>query len=130
MYWIYNRPISPHLSIYLPQTSSIFSILHRFSGLFMIMCLIFYFYIYEFIFNLELIKTLSIFNILNNKYVINSLYLNIFILILYHIFNGIRFTFVNFGFFNSLKTLNYFLFYNYLFIFILTSFFIIFVICF
>nr|YP_009988300.1 succinate:cytochrome c oxidoreductase subunit 3 [Gelidiella acerosa]QNM39438.1 succinate:cytochrome c oxidoreductase subunit 3 [Gelidiella acerosa] len=37
-----NRPLSPHLTIYLPQHSSLFSIWHRFSGvLLMFLVLIF-----------------------------------------------------------------------------------------
>jgi succinate dehydrogenase cytochrome b556 subunit len=52
-----NRPLSPHLKVYSAQFTSIFSIFHRISGSFLYMllvCYLFYFHIYQFLFNYSL----------------------------------------------------------------------------
>nr|AHX02480.1 succinate:cytochrome c oxidoreductase subunit 3 [Riquetophycus sp. HSY-2014a] len=102
-FYIYNRPISPHLLIYSPQVSSLFSIWHRITGvtlaitisiflLYLKILTISNFYFVSFIINLILfLKSISWF--------ISYIYLIILFLLLYHIFNGIRHIFWDLGFF-------------------------------
>nr|YP_010164467.1 Sdh3 [Polyopes lancifolius]QRM91062.1 Sdh3 [Polyopes lancifolius] len=86
--YISNRPISPHLSVYLPQVSSIFSIWHRISGVFLTTSLIFF------------LLTLKIFSQLNFSqwyffisspiWFLKFLYLTYLFIFAYHALNGIR----------------------------------------
>lgn len=83
-----NRPIAPHLTIFKPQISSMYSIWHRISGIFLILCL------FIFLFS---IKTILIINLQNLYFSWNFSYNELkFILItislffVYHFLNGIR----------------------------------------
>lgn len=99
----HNRPISPHLTIYLPQISSISSILHRFSGLILILSL------FICIFFNNLINNYYFFNLFyywwNYSFIL--FYFNIEIIFYYHFFNGLRFILLNFGFLYNLKFIKY-----------------------
>ena len=44
---VWSRPLSPHLFIYKPQLSSIFSVLHRITGVFLSLGLIFFILTYK-----------------------------------------------------------------------------------
>lgn len=106
---IYNRPIAPHLLIYSPQVSSLFSIWHRITGViltsiittFLINLKIFIlsnFYGIWFFQNMVLIFKFTEWNL---KYI----YLIILVLVLYHILNGIRHIFWDFKLFLNNKAL-------------------------
>nr|AVK39555.1 succinate:cytochrome c oxidoreductase subunit 3 [Paralemanea sp.] len=80
-----NRPISPHITIYLPQWSSLFSIWHRISGLLLTSSLFFSLFLLKsnywwLSFKLYYMNTSSLCCLF-------SIYLITF---LYHFFNGLR----------------------------------------
>nr|BAL63264.1 succinate:cytochrome c oxidoreductase subunit 3 [Phycocalidia tanegashimensis] len=87
-----NRPLSPHLTIYNPQRSSIFSIWHRISGVIMfisVSSLAFLlnqaYFTYTTVSLMKFLFNCAAFNLLSFCYI--SLILTVF---LYHITNGIR----------------------------------------
>nr|WCH57712.1 succinate dehydrogenase subunit 3 [Hypnea musciformis] len=84
--YISNRVISPHLSIYTPQLTSLSSIWHRISGVFLLFSIV--------SFNIMLkIRLYVIFNIALiwiSKEITLFIYLFTLFLVLYHSFNGIR----------------------------------------
>nr|YP_009515571.1 succinate:cytochrome c oxidoreductase subunit 3 [Kumanoa mahlacensis]AVK39532.1 succinate:cytochrome c oxidoreductase subunit 3 [Kumanoa mahlacensis]UEQ11855.1 succinate:cytochrome c oxidoreductase subunit 3 [Kumanoa mahlacensis] len=85
----FNRPISPHFTIYLPQNSSLFSIWHRISGVVLITFLWFSTYLLQF--NVWWVSFMF-FN-LSNYINFILFFLLIFVIILnllYHLLNGIR----------------------------------------
>ncbi|QED23457.1 succinate dehydrogenase, cytochrome b556 subunit [Candidatus Deianiraea vastatrix] len=112
---MHNRPTSPHLSIYKWQITSVFSILHRLSGIGLFVV----FLLFAILFSIGVEKTTKnhdgVLEILQNfqnltqscvyfKYFIFSL---IFITLLgffYHALNGIRFLFWSFAMGFNLKT--------------------------
>nr|WCH57808.1 succinate dehydrogenase subunit 3 [Hypnea spinella] len=81
-----NRPISPHLSIYNPQITSLSSIWHRISGVFMVFIIVSFNILSKILFN-------STLNFIFVNIQLDSIYL-IFIvslfLFLYHSLNGLR----------------------------------------
>nr|YP_009546249.1 succinate:cytochrome c oxidoreductase subunit 3 [Gelidium gabrielsonii]AYO27597.1 succinate:cytochrome c oxidoreductase subunit 3 [Gelidium gabrielsonii] len=94
-----NRPLSPHLTIYTPQLSSLSSIWHRLSGIFMIILLILelnfinsaffcepqkWVFTLEFILSYEIKKSLLVFSV------------SIF---LYHLLSGLRYLIWDLGVF-------------------------------
>nr|BAL63245.1 succinate: cytochrome c oxidoreductase subunit 3 [Porphyra tenuipedalis] len=87
-----NKPISPHLTIYNPQRSSIFSIWHRISGVVMFILIsspLFIlnqvYFLYTPIFLLEFLV-----NYILSNWILVSFRLLIFTVFLYHISNGLR----------------------------------------
>nr|YP_011017700.1 succinate dehydrogenase subunit 3 [Dasysiphonia japonica]WQF69523.1 succinate dehydrogenase subunit 3 [Dasysiphonia japonica] len=114
-YIFYNRPVSPHLSIYLPQWSSILSIFHRITGFILVLLLFIFIILNEFFGNFYY------FNIfLLNKFVfiflIKFSYLIINWSLLYHFFNGFRYILTNLGY--NLWNLTYFGMFLFMFFFI------------
>nr|YP_011017737.1 succinate dehydrogenase subunit 3 [Heterosiphonia pulchra]WQF69560.1 succinate dehydrogenase subunit 3 [Heterosiphonia pulchra] len=105
MYGTFNRPISPHLSIYIPQISSMLSILHRFSGLLIIITFLITWFLYKITLNLELILIFDKLGFLNKIWFTNFIILNLSFAIIYHILNGLRFISIKFGFFYNLEFL-------------------------
>lgn len=95
-----NRPLSPHLSIYKPQLTSILSILHRITGAFLycgivilswvIFSLVYFPYILE---NLSYFIQSSFFTTVTYKLLILGWCFSLF----YHLFNGIRHLFWDIG---------------------------------
>nr|WCH57784.1 succinate dehydrogenase subunit 3 [Hypnea flava] len=83
---ILNRPISPHLSIYNPQITSLSSIWHRISGILIVFIVVSFNIISKIVFNFTLID-IPIEILLNS---ICFVYLITFFLFLYHSLNGIR----------------------------------------
>lgn len=88
-----NRPLSPHLTIYKPQITSIVSIFHRISGSFLAIFTIFLIYIFY------SDSVLSEYYLCYNQILIINFYLYwlfsscgylIFILFVFHLSNGIR----------------------------------------
>lgn len=94
MFKIFNRPLSPHLSIYTGQITSIFSILHRFSALIMIGNLVIFLVLLKcWTYNFS---DLNI-NYMNNLYLQNWIFLNLSLTGLYHFLNGFRHIIWDFG---------------------------------
>nr|YP_009511901.1 succinate dehydrogenase subunit 3 [Gracilariopsis longissima]AXI97828.1 succinate dehydrogenase subunit 3 [Gracilariopsis longissima]UAD89930.1 succinate dehydrogenase subunit 3 [Gracilariopsis longissima] len=98
---MYNRPLSPHLTIYKPQVTSLFSIWHRISGLFLT------FSIVSYLISLQLLLYITY-----NKDILDSLIIQLkysffwqFIYILsisiffYHAINGVKHIIWDLGFF-------------------------------
>ena len=93
---VLNRPLTPHLSVYSGQYTSMYSIWHRITGV----CLIFLIIIY--LSSLKL-SSYGVFNLLYNYFYVNLwinnvIYLNIIIFFIYHIFNGLRHIIWDLGF--------------------------------
>ena len=84
-----NRPISPHLTIYNLQLSSMFSILHRMTGILLTSLLSFTFVslkIFLWPFN-----TQFFFQVYNNYlWIHNAFIILVFIALSYHVCNGLR----------------------------------------
>ena len=82
---IFNRPLTPHLTIYTGQYTSIYSILHRITALSLIFILILYYNFLKF-------SLYSIYGFIwcDSLWVMNAIYLNLIIFFCYHMFNGIR----------------------------------------
>lgn len=115
MLYFLNRPISPHLTIYKPQLSSLLSIWHRISGVCLVVCFITLILISKLTIGLYVLKPLSV--ILNFfKYVYTLL--NVFLIL--HIFNGFRNILLNFNYTHQLKYLGKYLILIIVLIFILT----------
>nr|YP_009317518.1 succinate:cytochrome c oxidoreductase subunit 3 [Gelidium isabelae]AOX48970.1 succinate:cytochrome c oxidoreductase subunit 3 [Gelidium isabelae] len=91
-----NRPLSPHLTIYTPQLSSLSSIWHRLSGVFILTFLILEFSFINSIFSCGIQNPILSFNIAYDiKRVLLILSLSVFI---YHSLSGIRYLIWDLGF--------------------------------
>ena len=100
-----NRPISPHLSIYKPQITSILSISHRMSGVFQSLGLLI---IVLLLFSLFLGKNSHEFFMLFINSFIGKAFLFFYVLSLcYHLFNGIRHIIWDVGFGFEIKNVYY-----------------------
>ena len=100
-----NRPISPHLSIYKPQITSILSISHRMSGVFQSLGLLI---IVLLLFSLFLGKNSHEFFMLFINSLIGKAFLFFYVLSLcYHLFNGIRHIIWDLGYGFDIKSVNY-----------------------
>ena len=100
-----NRPISPHLSIYKPQITSILSISHRMSGIFQSLGLLI---ILLLLFSLFLGKNSHEFFMLFINSFIGKAFLFFYVLSLcYHLFNGIRHIIWDIGFGFEIKNVYY-----------------------
>lgn len=96
-----NRPLSPHLTIYKPQITSIVSIFHRISGSILALSLILfsfifyldttfseYYLLYYVVFNCELYAYWFLISLINF----------LFVIICFHFCNGLRHLCWDFGF--------------------------------
>tara|TARA_B100001939_G_C16772814_1_gene543437 strand:- start:38 stop:409 length:372 start_codon:yes stop_codon:yes gene_type:complete len=100
-----NRPISPHLSIYKPQITSILSISHRISGVFQSLGLLI---IILLLLSLFLGENSHAFFMLFINSLIGKLFLFFYVLSLcYHLLNGIRHIIWDFGFGFEIKNVYY-----------------------
>lgn len=106
---IFNRPIAPHLSVYIPQLSSLFSIWHRISGIGLA-----FFLTIVLIFIRTILSSNFVYNLLNlipfeiSQWTIIFLNLLVLLFLLYHLFNGMRHIIWDFGFFLDIKYLSKF----------------------
>lgn len=87
--YIFNRPLTPHLTIYSPQLSSLLSIWHRLAGVILVLILFMTFLFLELEFNLEL-NPFKIVLINSPYWVIAFFYLIFSITFVYHGLNGFR----------------------------------------
>ena len=100
-----NRPISPHLSIYKPQITSILSISHRITGVFQSLGLLIVMLLLLSLFLGE--KSHAFFMLFINS-LVGKLFLFFYVLSLcYHLFNGIRHIIWDFGFGFEIKNVYY-----------------------
>lgn len=98
---ILNRPLSPHLTVYTSQFTSTFSIWHRITGIvlffvlisFLILCKIFSFILLS----ADILKMYFYVSL----WVKNCIFLNIMLIIFYHLINGLRY--ISWDFSNSLS---------------------------
>lgn len=103
-----NRPVTPNLSIFNPQVSSISSILHRFTGVLLLLLLLSTCLVTNVIFNLSIFNYITTF-ILFKMLFIQKFCFNVSICIFsLHFFNGVRFLIWNFGYLINLQYLNLF----------------------
>nr|WCH57976.1 succinate dehydrogenase subunit 3 [Calliblepharis sp.] len=98
-----NRPLSPHLSIYNSQITSLASIWHRISGVLLIVLLVFFNIIIKFILNYYVFFNLFLLKV----FIVYFIYLAFLILILYHGFNGLRYILWDLGYILKPKNLIY-----------------------
>nr|YP_010619991.1 Succinate dehydrogenase subunit 3 [Tayloriella tenebrosa]WAX04004.1 Succinate dehydrogenase subunit 3 [Tayloriella tenebrosa] len=99
------KPFSPHLTIYLNQSSSIFSILHRVSSLTILTLILTLIIVYLYSFNVFFYRFLFI-----NKFLFIILsFLKLFVLKLgiFHIINGLKIIFWNFTYLQNFKNLEF-----------------------
>ncbi len=100
-----NKPLSPHLTIYKPQITSILSISHRMSGVFQSLGLLI---IVLLLFSLFLGKNSHEFFMLFINSLIGKAFLFFYVLSLcYHLFNGIRHIIWDIGFGFEIKNVYY-----------------------
>nr|ANH09506.1 succinate dehydrogenase cytochrome B560 subunit [Coeloseira compressa] len=85
----FKRPIAPHLSIHVPQISSLLSIWHRLSGV-----IVFILFIYLF-FSLEIVLQLNI-NFFLFPWLKTFLFYIFYIFFFYHSLNGLKYIFYSF----------------------------------
>nr|YP_010395086.1 succinate dehydrogenase subunit 3 [Polyopes affinis]UQJ72527.1 succinate dehydrogenase subunit 3 [Polyopes affinis] len=106
---ISNRPIAPHLLVYIPQLSSLFSIWHRISGVGLT-----FFFATLIIFIRIILSSTFVYNILTlssfETYQWTTIFfsLSILLFLIYHLFNGIRHIIWDFGLFLDIKYLSKF----------------------
>lgn len=102
-----NRPLSPHLSIYKPQLTSVLSILHRLTGAYLYLGLIIFSW---FLFTLTYFPTviedyaLCLDNCLIAKFITKLMLFGWSFALFYHLLNGIRHLFWDIGKGFELKT--------------------------
>nr|YP_009445921.1 succinate dehydrogenase cytochrome B560 subunit [Eucheuma denticulatum]ATX68863.1 succinate dehydrogenase cytochrome B560 subunit [Eucheuma denticulatum] len=106
--YINNRPISPHLLIYRPQNSSLGSIWHRMTGIFLLLSVSFL------LINLKCSLTFNFFNRVvydNYYYIWTFIYLFLLLNFSYHFLNGLRHILWDFGFLLYVQNLSYLFFF-------------------
>nr|YP_009546472.1 succinate:cytochrome c oxidoreductase subunit 3 [Gelidium kathyanniae]AYO27820.1 succinate:cytochrome c oxidoreductase subunit 3 [Gelidium kathyanniae] len=94
-----NRPLSPHLTIYTPQSSSLSSIWHRLSGIFMVVLLILELNFIKSIFSCEPQKWVLILEYILIYEVKKSLLVLSASVFLYHLLSGLRYVIWDLGVF-------------------------------
>nr|YP_009511926.1 succinate dehydrogenase subunit 3 [Gracilariopsis mclachlanii]AXI97853.1 succinate dehydrogenase subunit 3 [Gracilariopsis mclachlanii] len=104
---MYNRPISPHITIYKPQISSLFSVWHRISGLFLTFLIVFFLIYLQL--SLHSINALNILNSLITQWGVSFIFQFIYIFSLsiffYHTINGAKHIIWDLGYFIHSKFL-------------------------
>ena len=100
-----NRPISPHLSIYRPQITSILSISHRISGVFQSLGLLIIFLL---LLSLFFGETTHKYYMLVIESYLGKLFIFLYLLSLcYHMLNGVRHILWDLGFCFDIKNVYY-----------------------
>nr|WDA66158.1 succinate:cytochrome c oxidoreductase subunit 3 [Lithothamnion corallioides] len=90
MFKIWNRPLSPHLTIYTGQFTSIYSIWHRITGVILVFLLIFFLMLCKIssfvVLNANILEVYSFIYL----WIKNCIFLSITLLLAYHVINGLR----------------------------------------
>ena len=102
---IFNRPLTPHLTIYSSQITSLYSIWHRVTGISMIFLTIIFLSVIKFN-TYSLHESFLIIFYPMSLWFQNSIYLNVTIFLIYHMLNGIRHIIWDLGFFLPIKNVN------------------------
>nr|YP_010199770.1 succinate dehydrogenase subunit 3 [Gracilaria multipartita]UAD89728.1 succinate dehydrogenase subunit 3 [Gracilaria multipartita] len=102
---MYNRPLSPHITIYAVQTSSLASIWHRVSGMLLTSFIVFYSIYMQLVIYSNYNKYLFNFDFLNNFWSIFYGILTVILLfgLFYHSLNGLKQIVWDFGIFFNQK---------------------------
>nr|YP_009402611.1 succinate dehydrogenase subunit 3 [Sheathia arcuata]ARX95751.1 succinate dehydrogenase subunit 3 [Sheathia arcuata] len=99
---IFNRPLSPHITIYSLQLSSLLSIWHRISGV--LLTIIFFLSLHFLKFNtLRISSTINFYFFTSYYLIFYFMYFLISLLFLYHFINGFRHILWDFGLFLTSK---------------------------
>ena len=86
---IFNRPLTPHLTIYSSQLTSVYSIWHRITGILLVLTSIFLIISIKFnLYNFHGFKLMFLFTI--NLWFKNAIFFNIILFFSYHMLNGIK----------------------------------------
>nr|YP_008963779.1 succinate:cytochrome c oxidoreductase subunit 3 [Grateloupia angusta]AGO19292.1 succinate:cytochrome c oxidoreductase subunit 3 [Grateloupia angusta] len=102
--YTFNRPISPHLSVYLPQMSSMFSIWHRLSGILLIIGFSIFLLILNLIIQSD--SKILLFFISLPAWSLNFFNLTYSFIFMYHALNGLRHVTWDLFLFLEIKELN------------------------
>ena len=86
---IFNRPLSPHLTIYSSQFTSVFSIWHRITGVILIIIFVLSLYALKF-YSVSTLNYFLNYVLISNLWLQNALFINLIIFFIYHMLNGIR----------------------------------------
>nr|YP_010199695.1 succinate dehydrogenase subunit 3 [Gracilaria domingensis]UAD89603.1 succinate dehydrogenase subunit 3 [Gracilaria domingensis] len=107
---MYNRPISPHITIYAAQVSSLASVWHRISGLLLTFFAVFCSIYVQLIIYSNYNKYLLNYNLINNFLfpLYEILVLAFLFGVFYHALNGLKQIIWDLGFFMNQKFLFYF----------------------
>lgn len=103
---IRNRPLSPHLTIYISQFTSIYSIWHRITGLSLLLVLILFIVFCKFTSCLVILPEFIYYFLKINLWLQNCIFINFLVLITYHSINGLRHINWDLGFNLFLKPIN------------------------
>jgi succinate dehydrogenase / fumarate reductase cytochrome b subunit len=101
-----SRPLSPHLFIYKPEISSLFSVFHRATGIFLTLGILFFICLIQiFLYNITYYPIYFLVSYLDTYFAwfIISLFIILIFSFSYHFLNGIRHLFWDFS---SKNTLN------------------------
>nr|WDA66131.1 succinate:cytochrome c oxidoreductase subunit 3 [Phymatolithon calcareum] len=120
MFKILNRPLSPHLTVYTSQFTSIYSIWHRLTGVFLIFVMVIFLLMCK-------VSSYIIFDFINiswniNLWLKNCVFLNCVLVFSYHLINGLRHISWDLGFNLRVNTVMHLSRINILVLFILTIF--------
>nr|YP_009515594.1 succinate:cytochrome c oxidoreductase subunit 3 [Sirodotia delicatula]AVK39605.1 succinate:cytochrome c oxidoreductase subunit 3 [Sirodotia delicatula] len=85
---IYNRPISPHLTVYSPQLSSLFSIWHRISGVLLTVTI--FLSLYSLKLTIWWLSFGSLYFVIENNFIFYIVFFTILTSFCYHLLNGLR----------------------------------------
>nr|YP_009365192.1 SdhC [Gracilaria changii]ARJ60474.1 SdhC [Gracilaria changii]ART65143.1 SdhC [Gracilaria changii] len=98
---MYNRPMSPHITIYASQSSSLASIWHRISGIFLALLVVLSFICMQLLIHTNSSKGLLIFELIYNFLLLfyNITYLVFLFCLFYHTFTGLKHVLWDLGFF-------------------------------
>nr|YP_009490420.1 SdhC [Gracilaria tenuistipitata]AWH62569.1 SdhC [Gracilaria tenuistipitata] len=122
---MYNRPLSPHITIYAVQESSLSSIWHRISGILLSSLIVFSSIYFQLALHINYEQFLLNYVIFNNIvfFFYEVLYVLIILFLSYHALNGLKQLLWDLGFFLNQKFIFVFLitisFFIYIFIFLL-----------
>ena len=97
-----NRPLSPHLSIHKKVLTSVFSIFHRLTGIFLTIGS--FFLVFWFLSVLIGENFYNYFQIISSNFIFKAILFFWTLAFFYHLFNGIRYLFWSFSLGMELKT--------------------------
>nr|APC24926.1 succinate dehydrogenase subunit 3 [Gracilariophila oryzoides] len=102
---MYNRPLSPHLTIYKPQPSSLFSIWHRISGFVLTFLIVFYLISLQVLLYIAYSKDIldNLIIQLEFSFFFQFIYMFNISIFFYHVISGVKHIIWDLGFFITSK---------------------------